>query len=194
MPITASSLAVRLGFQTTARLAVLAGGIAVLSACASDLEDSLSCPNITLLEDTRTLTRMASGSAGVAFEAEIAQAVGTCDYDLDNDTKTGTLDAKITATFNLTRSGALPTNAVSFDYYVAITDPYGEVLNKATFSVPTAFEPGLNRVSVEDDPVRLSIPLKTASVTTRANKKFHIIVGFQLSPNELDYNRKKPRR
>ena len=164
----------------------------ILSACASDLEESLNCPNVTLLKDTQTLTRMSA--AGVAFEGQVLGAVGTCDYDLDDDTKTGTLDAKVTASFQLTRGQALGTNVISFDYYVAITDPYGKVLNKGTFSVPATLTKDKPALTLEDDPIRLSIPLKTASVATRADKNFHIIVGFQLSPNELDYNRKRSGR
>ena len=183
------TITARLTTLSRVRWVMVAGAIMALSACASDLEESLSCPNVTLLKDTQTLTRMAG--TGVAFEAKILSAVGTCDYDLDDDTKTGKLEAKVTATFQVTRGQTLQANAVSFDYYVAITNPYGEVLNKGVFSVPAALEKGKPGLTVEDDPIHLSIPLKTASLTTHADKNLHIIVGFQLSPNELDYNRKR---
>lgn len=176
----------------TRRLLILLGAGALLSACTTNLEDTLKCPGITVLDDTRTMTRMASSrSANAAFVATVLGAAGTCEYDLDDQTKTGEVEAEIAVTFDIARSTALKSNVVAFDYYVAVTNPYGKVLNKVTFPVQATLPVGKNRLTVKDDPLTLTIPLKTSTKVAGAYKKYHIVVGLQLSPSELDYNQKR---
>lgn len=176
----------------TRRLLILLGAGIFLSACTSNLEDTLKCPGITVLDDTRTLTRMASpGSANAAFVATVLGAAGTCEYDLDDRTKTGMVEAEIAVTFAVSRGVALKSNVAAFDYYVAVTDSFGGILNKIIFPVQVTLPTGKNGATMKDDPLTLIIPLKTSAQATGAYKKYHIVVGLQLSPSELDYNQKR---
>ena len=168
------------------------GALLLLSACSARLEDTLECPRLDVLPETASLTRMTGGQ--VAFTGEIASAAGTCEYDVKQETRTGEMEAEVTATFRLARGSGLTGGVIAFDYYVALVDSHGRILNKTVFPVSALLADGESGKTVEDDPIHLTVPLRDSVTTMRAGRLYHVVVGFQLSPSELDYNRKNAAR
>ena len=76
-----------------------------------------------------------------------------------------------------------------FDYFVSVVDSERDVLNKQIFGVTVKFPGNLTRVSLTDNdpPVTVDIPLAAGRDAT----DYQIFVGFQLTPDELEYNRRR---
>src|SRR5260221_44122 len=73
-----------------------------------------------------------------------------------------------------------------FAYFIAVADEQRNILNKKEYTVSVEFAPRQNRLQVSDQ-VAIGLPVRDLS----AGGKYLIIVGLQLSPEQLDFNRKQ---
>ncbi len=101
-------------------------------------------------------------------------------------------ESNIVVELNMTFEGRLGPRARIWDtdrpsfaypYFVAITDPSGNVLAKEVFAATVSYENGEDRLEHRET-MRQIIP-----VTGRFDNKHEILVGFQLTEGELAYNR-----
>jgi hypothetical protein len=74
-----------------------------------------------------------------------------------------------------------------FDYFVSVTDESLNILQKEFFRFPVEFPGNRTRITVEDEKVALDIPLKAG----QDGSHFEIFIGFQLSQEQLEYNRRR---
>ena len=110
---------------------------------------------------------------------------GKCFYEIDSDTQEGLVRVNVKTEFKIDRGAANKTRQADFQYFVSIIDANGEILDKQVF--PYTAKYWKNRLSVKDAdaPVELSIPLSGG----QTGQDFSIYVGFQMSKEELDFNR-----
>ncbi len=162
------------------------GGL--LAACGSDpfVEEPVpACPSAYLPKDTAKLVQFSGAGkdlTDVIVEAEFAGYLGDCGYDLDD----GTLDVIISPLINAELGPAAQNRTVAFQYYVALRNPAGEFVQKSVFDVTMPFPDNLNLARYRDEQVTLNVPLD--DVWTGPD--YEIFIGFQLTADQLDYNRR----
>ncbi len=157
---------------------------------------ALPCPRVSILADAATITRFKEGVGrnliDVDFKGALTDFKGSCGYDIDDDTGSGTLSMDLAVVMDLERGPANRDREIGFEYFISVTDSSKKVLNKERFNVKVAF-PGNQTVlkwsEDPDDPVILTIPLKAGE----RGKNFSIFLGFQLSPEEYQYNQRQGR-
>jgi hypothetical protein len=88
-----------------------------------------------------------------------------------------------------TRGPADRTRVADFDYFVAIADAQRTILAKEVFRVRFQFPQTQARVGLIEE-IAPRIPLKDRA----EGVSYQIVVGFQLTPEELEWNRtRRPR-
>lgn len=147
------------------------------------------CPKASILHEASTLTRFKEGAGrdliDVDFEAEITSISGECGYDIDDDTGIGNIEMRVRARFEFIRGPANIDSTVNFDYFVVLTDVASEVISKQMFPFESDFWTNRTVITDRDAPVDLIIPVKSG----QNGEDFLVYVGFQLSRDELQYNR-----
>ncbi|MEK9845732.1 MULTISPECIES: hypothetical protein [unclassified Thalassospira] len=165
---------------------VSVGGL--LAACSSNPFEEQpvpTCPAAYLPKDTAKLVQFAGGGkdlTDVIVEAEFTGYLGDCGYDLDDKTLDVIISPIITAELGPAAQG----RSASFKYFVALRDPDGKFVQKSVFDVTMPFADNLNMARYRDEQVTLSVPLDDVW----AGPDYEIYLGFQLSADQLDYNRR----
>lgn len=182
--------------------------LAALSACASAEQkkkvEALVCPHVSIDRATSSLTRFKDGPGrditDIELEGEIVGFNGDCALR-----KTG-VDLNVMVRLAATRGPAAKDPYAEVEYFVAVTrlppatrDADGKaipapaaerkILTKEIFKVGTQFPPGVNTVTYRDEQVDLAIPMDGDATT----ESFEIFVGYQLTREQLDYNRAHPK-
>jgi len=162
--------------------------LAGLAAC--DQQDSPvapPCPNIIIVKDTSELTTFRPGAGrdltDVVLDAKISRYDGSCETSLERD-RSGTVSVDLQLFFEANRGPANDTGEGKFSYYVAIADRAGKILAKKVFDTSFAFEGNRTRLAAMEE-LTQEIPLRTDQL----GEDFDVFVGFQLTAEQLDYNR-----
>ena len=190
---------------TNIRIAFVEIGVAVLSGwmsraamCTALLalsgckiwvkEDPPPCPRVSVIEDGSKLVRFtgAGKSANdIEMTAEITKYRGSCYYDKDDKT----MEVKVSIGIDAAAGPAFVEGPHRIDYFVAIpafNHPDGKKIFPLKLDIPT--DP--KGIHIDDGDVTLSFPVKDI----KKLEAYEIFVGFQLTPEELDYNRKHDHR
>lgn len=182
--------------------AVLSRSLAVVSLLALAGCSSLAaltgapppppCPSVSVLKDAATVTRFVPGGGqdliDVVNEGEITGYDLTCEYDTDKKTKAGEVAITLGLHILATRGPADRQRQAPFRYFIAITDPDRNVLGKQVFDIAVSFTGNATAIPVRDEPVPMKIPLAVG----KTGRDFEIFTGFQLTPDEVNYNRLRP--
>jgi hypothetical protein len=156
--------------------------LALLPACSMfDKKDERACPRIEVVGDLSRVVKFQDGPgrdlSDIVYVARIDDAKSGCRYD-----KTGvTIELTVSLLGERGRAGA---GAAKTDatYFVAVTDRAQNIIDKPIFTSQFDFS-DKNVAAIYDD-FQLRIPLaETASASDHT-----IIVGFQLTPEEIDFN------
>lgn len=159
-------------------LSLLLAGCGVTGA----KNESLPCPDTGLI---LTAASMASFNAAPAtaenmvVEATLANYRGTCRWRQE------VLEFMLEVDVAARRGAAASTlKRGEFPYFIAILDPEENVLQRQGFSTTVSFDNNGSGVSTEKHILRL--PLED-----RKNVRLHkVVIGFELSPEQLAYNRR----
>lgn len=169
--------------------------IGALSSCTLFQEDEPPppCPRVLAHQDATKITRFREGPGrdliDVEFEAEIVNARGGCVHDVDDETQSGTLDVELIIELEIARGPADTDREATFGYFVAIPQFYPRPEGHEVFPAKVTFPGNQTRLRLIDDPVYLTIPLQAGQM----GEDFEIIVGFDVTPEELDFNRQQTR-
>jgi hypothetical protein len=142
----------------------------------------LVCPTPLVAPDLDVAADLRPGGSGpgdVRFGVKVVSVNTNCSTEkigLTADVRIGFVVAR--ADPKLTRS--------DFSYFVAVADAQRNILNKKEYKVSVEFSPRLSRLNVSDQ-VAIGLPLHNLS----DGGKYNIIVGLQLTPEQLDFNRKQ---
>jgi hypothetical protein len=175
----------RAGFRAAVALAAVAF---LLAGCGlfGKSEKKPPCPRVSILADTAQLAKFRPGEGrdltDVEYEAEIVGFGGNCEFTDRGSTVETVLTVRIVAA----RGPALAGPSVTVPFFVAIADRNQRIIAKEVFDSPIAFAPGQRRVGVAEEVVQ-RIPIAAGWRST----DYEILLGLQLSAEQLDYNRRR---
>ncbi|MCW5699298.1 MAG: hypothetical protein KIT00_05615 [Rhodospirillales bacterium] len=179
---------------TLTKAAVVLVLLAVLAGCASSKDDvRRTCPKITVLGDASRITRFAPGLGrdltDVDFEAQFADVLMRCEYVGDREDGDLAVVVALAPVIAASRGPANKSQNALLDYFVSVVDQGKNILRKQHFSVDVPFTGNRSQVVLQDDtpPISVNLPLPN----NRHGSAYQIYLGFQLSENELDYNRRR---
>ena len=72
----------------------------------------------------------------------------------------------------------------TYPYFISVITLSGQILSKDVFALAMMYDKGVARM-VKQDKLRQTIPL----MERQSASGFQVVVGFQLTEEELDYNR-----
>lgn len=178
----------RSGGRRRGRPALALAAVLVLSGCvALSRVPAGSCPRASVLADAGEMTRFKPGPGqdliDVVFEAEIAGVAVTCE-----DVRSDGLVAVVSLGLVTSRGPAATGRVAEVPFFVAYVDRAGKIRDKAVFSSRVEFPAGRPKVAVRED-IELDIPLSA----TDSPADLAIVVGLQLTRQELERNRARRR-
>jgi hypothetical protein len=154
----------------------------VLCACSENKLDK--CPSVSTLVDTATLPVFQGGGSAITYSVQITHTKRDCDvHKFDKQ-----VEASVDINFRAVRGGAGPAATYTVPYYMAVSTE-GRVLAKHVYFAQFTFEAG--QATAE-----FSQSLDSITFTVGQDKKateYGILVGFQLTKAQLEYNRRAGR-
>ncbi len=168
------------------RVLVPLAGLVALSACsdapASDFPPL--CPETSVRPDAADLTRFqgtGTDLTDMVVDGRITRPTGKC--ALDDATHLRTI---LNVNLELTRGPASKSRTVDVTYFVAVLKG-DTILAKQEYRVPTEFPSNTDHVRLAGDEIDLVLPV-TEKVSGAA---YRVLIGFQLTPEELAFNRRR---
>ncbi len=157
--------------------------VVVLAGCANADDDPRACPRVAILQDAATVTVFTEPGAldltDVLARGALSNIRGGCEYFDDE------VEIDFDVTLSAERGPALEASQFSFDYFVTILTPEGAVYAKEVFRTPVAFPSGVFRAGSLES-LSQTIPLESGADA----RGFSILIGFQLTEDQVEYNRR----
>lgn len=196
-----------------ARLAVLSGLVILVAGCASDrkkienIEKDVAkqeqeprsgflrklgggkpnpapCPGSGILHDAERVVQFESDAvrfSNVSFTGEITKVRGFCRYWDDRP-----IEMEVEIEFAFGRGPAAKARAHEYRYFVAVTRKNLVTLAREIYPLTIKFPERSDVVEAREMIERISIPRRSSDI---AGENFEIVVGFELTPAELAFNR-----
>jgi hypothetical protein len=145
------------------------------------------CPTPRRLADASQLTVYRPGATGrdvtdLVLQAEIVDVGGAC----QNGDDKGTVQADAAVTFRFNRGPAMPGRGIDVPYLVTIT--LGDAIREQqAYRMRVVFPSNVDTVTLASEPIHMVFPVN--KTTTAAS--YTIWAAFQLSPEQLEYNRQR---
>lgn len=148
----------------------------------------IACPRPSILADGADLTRYRAGAprdlTALEVDARLTGLSGGCKPGSRNRQ----LDMVMVAGFSAERGPAAAGRQVVLPWFVAVTDNRtGEILNRIRFQDTLVFGTNETRAQGVSEEVRITLPV---SQERRAND-YGVIVSFELTPDQLELNRRR---
>ena len=145
------------------------------------------CPSTGVLSDAVTVTKLRPGTqaappnpANIAFTAEMSQAKLDCNYNRGQNKLSVDMSFAVKATRGPAAMGPDP----QLDFFVAVVDADNNIISKSVYHGKPAMAGRATNIytqSVDSFPVPLGMDKRPYD--------YEILTGFQLTPDELAYNR-----
>jgi len=161
-----------------------------LAGCGQGrMEDRLvSCPTLALPADLADLTRYQADSPPDLSTLVLDARVTGVDAACRRGSRDRSVDATIALRFRIDRGPAATGRGVQLPWFIALLDAStDEVVNRQTFVVPAQFAPNTTRATFTSAPVEISFPIGQG----RRAQDYRVLVGFQLTADELAMNRRR---
>lgn len=162
-------------------LAIL--GVCFLAACGSTPGEGLPCPYTAVLTPTDRVVKFRPGAGrdltDVEYEARFVGIQGTCAYGENG------VNVQAQVQMRVSKGPAMTGNVAQVEYFVALIRPQSEDMTKETFTSSIPFEGNLTQVFNAEE-LSFDIPLSRLD----AGPAWRAYVGFQLTEEQLEYNRK----
>jgi len=142
------------------------------------------CPLLGVLYDSSRLVEFKGAEerlANVAFTAEMRGVRGLCRYTGANPIE---LNLEIDMAFG--KGPAAEGSSRVYRYWVAVTRANMAPIEKQYFDITVNFPRGEDRMSGSDTIQRIVIPRANDTVS---GANFEILVGFELTPDQIAFNR-----
>lgn len=167
--------------------------VGFVTGCSGDKTASLvPCPAARVMAEPSELTRFREGTGrdptDIIFEAKFQQVNGECNYDEDG----GDIDIELNVVIDILRGRANAGGAATFRYFLAVVERDEEtgsepaVHGRKAFAVELSF-PETRRNIRYTDVLGVTIPRPDS----RSVRGYVLYLGFELSPEELAYNKRK---
>ena len=163
--------------------AALAAGLA---ACGGSDRPQFApaCPQTGILGDAADLTRFrAAGTdlTDMVVDGRITGLAGKCSY-----VDAGHLLTTLSVDLELNRGPAMQGRAVDVTYFVSVSRG-DTILDKKDYTLRVEFDRNNGKLRLTGDQIDLNLPTPGKV----AGSDYRILVGFQLSPQELAFNRRR---
>ena len=159
-----------------------------LAGCSSDTPKAPTCPSAAVLVPTSTLTTfkpdMHDDPTGELYTVGITNVKTDCVLDADN----GTTDSTLALSFKAKRVAAPNAASYRVPYFVAVVLD-GKVLAKRDIWAKFGFPSGDATTVFDDQVASTVINLENG----RKPYEYEIVVGLQLTHDQLEYNKKMSR-
>lgn len=160
-----------------------------LSGCGGGDEQAFAppCPGSSILRDGGDLRRYQGPGqdlTDLVLNARITGLAGRCGKAGD-----AAVDATVSVGLELTRGPAARSRTAALSYFIAVSQ--GErILDKRVFQLGAEFPPNTDRIRLIGDEVELRLPTPPGTDAS----VYQITVGLQLTPAELEANRRRGAR
>ncbi len=155
------------------------------SRSSQELVYSGSCPQAEAVEELKSLSEFSDTSDqsdyNLVSKIGIANLQSACNYD----ERSVTIDLRMDFQGTLGPRGG-NSGSFSYPFFVAVTSARGDILAKEVFAAPLTYNPG-QKTQTYTEKMRQIIPIENRD----RGSKYKILVGLQLTPDQLGYNRKK---
>lgn len=140
------------------------------------------CPEAFALYETARLVEFkgAESFANIGFTAEINKVRSLCRYYGERP-----IEADLEMDIAFGRGPAASGQTATYEYFVAVTRKNIEVIEKEVFPITITFPAGQDTVYATETVGKIVIP--RADETT-SGLNFEIIVGFELTPEQIAFN------
>lgn len=160
--------------------------VAALAGCSAPklTEFAPSCPRVVILADAADLSRYrATGGqdlTDLVLDGRIASFKGGCEReDIDH------VRTNLTVEMRLTR-GPAGARASQISYFVAVRDG-DRILDKQTYNLGVQFAENQDQMRMTGPETSLIVPVSKE----KSAAAYDVLIGFQLSPDELAVNRRR---
>jgi hypothetical protein len=171
----------------TARLLAPLLLVAALTPLAACNRTPPACPRASIIGEGSTVTKFRDGTGrdltDIVAQGEIVDVAVECDYDRRG------VEVALQVAIAAQRGPADRSRVAEFDYFVAVADAQRTILAKEVFRLRFEFPATQARIGTIEE-IEPRIPLKSRA----EGVDYQIIVGFQLTPEEIEWNRtQRPR-
>jgi hypothetical protein len=165
------------------------GALAVVGlAAACTRGPQLPCPTASILADASAITLFAGTGqdlTDVAYRASIDQVGRACVYDRGGESVTSTTSVRLVAT----RGPTAQVSEASFVFFVAVVDGEQTILARERFESTFTFQANQRQAAAIEEIEQL-IPIRSGL----RGIDYEILVGFELTPEQLEFNREERQR
>jgi hypothetical protein len=176
------------------RFLALAALLAPLAACGPSASERVTaaqlCPKALRVQDASTLTRFQPGrgrdATDTLVQATMSDIVVACAARRDRVEVDIVFEVRVAEGPALART--TPDRKVGLEYFVAIVDPQRQIVTRRTFNADFQFSGNRTKLQSKEE---LSQRIPLASPGTGG--AYQIAVGFVMTPDEVDFNRRGAR-
>jgi hypothetical protein len=157
-----------------------------LSACGGpDLPKfPPACPQTGIISDAADVTTFRGNGTDLTdmvVDGQIKGISGKCQLnDLTH------LHTTISVNLDLTRGPASSSRTVPVSYFVSVSRG-DTVLDKQIYTIPVAFPSNTDHVQLTGDQIDMVLPVDQKL----SGAAYRVLIGFQLTPAELEFNRRR---
>ena len=166
-------------------MTLLALLVPVLAGCGGSEEAfAPACPNVGLVRDAADLVRYRGTGrdlTDLVLNGRLTGVGGSCKRD-----GSSTVVTTVQVGMELQRGPAAPGRQAQLAYFVAVLDG-DRILDKQVFRLRAEFPANADRLRLSGDDVELRLPVKPDKTAAA----YRIQIGFQLTPLELEVNRRR---
>ncbi len=164
---------------------LLLGMAASLAGCGGDRPQfAPACPQTGILADGADVTHFRSAGTDLTdmvLDGRITGLRGKCSYiDAEH------LGTTISVDLELTRGPAMQGRTADVTYFISVARG-DTILDKRDYTLQVSFDRNNGKLRVTGEQIDLTLP--TPGKVTGAD--YRVLVGFQLTPQELAFNRRR---
>lgn len=145
------------------------------------------CPSVQIVDELSSLSEFTPSNKAeennIISRVDLSQANSSCSFEGD----LAVVDMTLVFQGMLGPKAKLNSSDkpfFSYPFFVAVTDPFGVVLAREVFSASMTYERNEKNHTYYEK-LRQLIPIRARTQASR----YKIMIGFQLDPVQLDYNR-----
>lgn len=156
-----------------------------------------ACPKVTILNsasDSYTFSNNEDDLAHLVTKASILGVEGNCIDDpanasnkekkKRNKTYTDKIDTTISVVIQVARGPAAQERRYQIPYFITMIQN-GKIVDKKHYVAVAQFPDNIDQVTLKSDKILLKIP----ATSDRRPDGYELFIGFQLSPEQLTFNR-----
>lgn len=155
-----------------------------VAAMGQDDRNAGPCPQAFALYDAVRVVNFPGGTenySSVGFTAEIQSVKSLCSYQGRRP-----IVANLEIDFGFGRGPAAEGREFTYTYWVAVTRTDRAVIAKETFPITVKFDRDEERTFRREKIEQITIPRASETVS---GTNFEIVVGFEVTPEQLEFNR-----